>query len=400
MATIPCRAGRAMLNPGHLPPLSPVEAAHSARVAEHLRMLIADAGGWLPFSRFMDAALYAPGLGYYMAGQARFGAGGDFATAPEISPLFARCLARQVADLLARADGGDVIEYGGGSGALAAGLLQALAGLDAMPHRYRIVEISAPLRAEQQARIAALPELAGRVEWLDGPPAGSWRGVALANEVVDAMPVERFRAAAAGCEAIGVVAAGEGFGWQPRPADAALAKAVAGLGVSLPEGYVSEWRPMLPAWIRAATDSLQRGALVLADYGLPRSQYYHPSRDGGSLCAFYRHRRVDDVFARPGLQDLTAWVDFTAVAEAASAAGLEMAGFATQAHFLAALGIDRELAAALEGANTREALALSQGASMLLLPGEMGERFKVMALTRGIEGALPGFAFRDLSASL
>ncbi len=389
-----------MLNPGSLPPLSPAEAAHSTRVADHLRSLVAAAGGWLPFPRFMDAALYAPGLGYYMAGQARFGAGGDFVTAPEISPLFARCLAKQVAELLARTRGGDVVEYGAGSGVLAAGLLQALAGLDALPRRYRIVEISGPLRAEQQTRIAALPDLAARVEWLDGPPAAAWQGVALANEVVDAMPVERFRVAAAGCQAIGVIASAEEFGWQPRPADAVLARAVAGLGLALPVGYESEWRPMLPAWISAATETLRRGTLLLIDYGLPRSQYYHPSRDGGTLCAFYRHRRVDDVFARPGLQDLTAWVDFTAVAEAAAAAGLEVAGFATQAHFLAALGIDRELAAALEGASTRDALALSQGASMLLLPGEMGERFKVMALTRGIDATLSGFAFRDLSASL
>ena len=389
-----------MLNPDALPPLSPAGAAHSARVAEHLRSLVAAAGGWLPFSRFMDAALYAPGLGYYMAGQARFGAGGDFITAPEVSPLFARCLATQVAELLARVGGGDLVEYGGGNGVLAAGLLQALAARDALPRRYRIVEISAPLRAEQQARIAAMPAIAGRVEWLDGPPAESWQGVALANEVVDAMPVERFRSATAGCEAIGVIATGGGFDWQPRPADAASAKAIAELGVPLPDGYVSEWRPMLPAWVSAVAESLRKGALVICDYGLPRSQYYHASRDGGSLCAFYRHRRVEDVFARPGLQDLTAWVDFTAVAEAAASAGLEVAGFAAQAHFLAALGIDRELAAALEGASTREALELSQGVSMLMLPGEMGERFKVMALTRAVEGTLSGFGFRDLSSSL
>jgi len=400
LATIPCAARLAMLIPDSLPPLSPAEAEHSERVAGHLRSLIAAGGGWLPFSRFMDAALYAPGLGYYMAGQARFGADGDFVTAPEISPLFARCLATQVAELLERSGGGDLVEYGAGSGALAACLLPAMAGIDALPRRYRIVEISAPLRARQQERIAQLPGLADRVEWLDGPPAVTWQGVALANEVLDAMPVDRFRAARNGCEAIGVVAAGEGFAWQSRPADAALAHAVAALGMALADGYVSELRPMLPAWIGAATVTLGKGALLLIDYGLPRSQYYHASRDGGSLCAFYRHRRVDDVFGRVGLQDLTAWVDFTAVADAAAVAGLEVAGFATQAHFLASLGIDRELAASLEGTNTREALMLSQGASMLLLPGEMGERFKVMAVTRGIEGTLTGFNFRDLSASL
>ncbi len=400
MATIPCAARRAMLIPDSPPPLSPAEAAHSELMAGHLRKLIAAGGGWLPFSRFMDAALYAPGLGYYMAGQARFGAGGDFVTAPEISPLFARCLATQVAEVLERSGGGDLVEYGAGSGALAVGLLRALAGMNALPRHYRIVEISAALRARQQARIAEFPELAGRVEWLDRPPAASWQGVALANEVLDAMPVDRFRATRSGCEAIGVVAAGEGFAWQSRPADAALANAVTALSMALADGYVSELRQMLPAWIEAATTTLGKGALLLIDYGLPRSQYYHASRDGGSLCAFYRHRRVDDVFARVGMQDLTAWVDFTSVADAAGAAGLDVAGFATQAHFLASLGIDRELAAALETANTREGLALSQGASMLLLPGEMGERCKVMALTRGIEGTFTGFSFRDLSASL
>ncbi len=393
-----------MLIPDAPPQLASDEAAHSARVAEYVRTLIASAGGWLPFSRFMNAALYAPGLGYYMAGQARFGPGGDFVTAPELSPLFARCLAIQIVELLERTGGGDLVEYGAGSGVLAADLLQALAGLDALPRRYRIVEISAPLRALQRARIGQLPALAERVEWLNGPPAAAWQGVALANEVLDAQPVDRFRTRAAGCEAIGVTAAGEGFDWQPRPADQSLAIAVAELAAAMPiplsSGYVSELRPMLPAWIAAATATMEKGALILIDYGLPRAQYYHASRDGGSLCGFYRHRRVEDVLARPGLQDLTAWVDFSAVADSGKAAGLEVAGFATQAHFLASLGIDRELATAIESIGTRERLALTQGASMLMLPGEMGERFKVMALTRAIAGPLAGFSFRDLSASL
>lgn len=394
-----------MLIPDAPPPLAPEEAAHSAKVAELLRALIAQGGGWLPFSRFMGAALYAPGLGYYMAGQARFGAGGDFVTAPELSPLFARCLATQVAELLQVAGGGDVVEYGAGSGTLASDLLQALAVRESLPRRYCIVEISAPLRALQRAHIGQLPaELAGRVEWLDGPPDSAWRGVALANEVLDALPVERFRAGATGGEALGVVVSGDGFEWRPHPADAVLAKAIADLNTALPEplpqGYLSELRPMLPAWIAAATASLVKGAMVLVDYGLPRAQYYHASRDGGTLCGFFRHRRVEDALARPGLQDLTAWVDFSAVAEAAVAAGLEVAGFATQAHFLASLGIDRHLAAATAGVGTRERLALTRGASMLMLPAEMGERFKAMVLARGIAGPFTGFSFRDLSASL
>ncbi|HLG52576.1 MAG TPA: SAM-dependent methyltransferase [Steroidobacteraceae bacterium] len=393
-----------MLMPDVLPPLSPDEARHSARVQAHVRALIAAGGGWLPFSRFMDATLYAPGLGYYMAGQARFGAGGDFVTAPELSPLFARCLAQQVAELLERADGGDIVEYGAGSGALAEDLLQALAARGAMPRRYRIVEVSAPLRALQRERLQQHPAAGTQLEWLDGPPAGQWQGVVIANEVLDALPVDRFMVTDAGCLAIGVADTGENFEWWSRPADAVLAESVArlvaGLPGPLPAGYTSEWRPMLPAWIAAATATLARGAMLIVDYGLPRAQYYHASRDGGTLCGFFRHRRVEDVFARMGLQDLTAWVDFSAVADAARACGLELAGFSTQAHFLISLGIDRELDAARADAGLRERHALEQGAATLLLPGEMGERFKVMALTRGIAGPLAGFSFRDLTASL
>ena len=393
-----------MLMPDALPPLSPDEAGHSARVQAHVRALIATGGGWLPFSQFMDAALYAPGLGYYMAGQARFGAGGDFVTAPELSPLFARCLAQQVAELLERAGGGDIVEYGAGSGALAEDLLQALAARDALPRRYRIVEVSAPLRALQRERLQRHPAAGTQPEWLDAPPSGQWQGVVIANEVLDALPVDRFMTTSTGCLAIGVADTGEDFGWQSRPADAALAESVARLGAglpgTLPAGYTSEWCPMLPAWIAAVTATLARGAMLIVDYGLPRAQYYHASREGGSLCGFYRHRRVEDVFARVGLQDLTAWVDFSAVADVARACGLELAGFSTQAHFLISLGIDRELDAARANAGPRERHALAQGAATLLLPGEMGERFKVMALTRGIAGPLAGFSFRDLAASL
>ena len=393
-----------MLTTRELPPLTAGEGAHSERVAMHIRALIAGNGGWLPFSQFMNAALYAPGLGYYMAGRRRFGAGGDFVTAPELSPLFARCLSVQVVEVLQRIGGGDIVEYGAGSGRLAADLLQALAEKGTLPRRYRIVEVSATLREEQRARIGQLPGLASRVQWLDTPPPDSWQGVAIANEVADALPVERFRVEKGGCERFGVIADGDGFAWQARPADAMHAAAVAALIMRLPQppvaGFVSERCPMLPAWIAAVTGTLAQGAMIVADYGLPRAQYYHASRDGGTLCGFYCHRRVEDVLARPGLQDLTAWVDFSALADAAAACDLEVAGFATQAHFLASLGIDRELVALLAQAGEREQLVLRQSAQMLMLPDEMGERFKAMALTRGVTGALAGFAFRDLASSL
>jgi SAM-dependent MidA family methyltransferase len=392
---------------GDPPPLSPGDAAHGACVAAHIRGLIEANGGWLPFSRFMEAALYAPGLGYYMTDRIRFGAEGDFVTAPELSPLFQACLADGLAGLLEQAGGGDIVEFGAGSGIAAAFILPAMERRGALPARYRIVEPSPDLTRRQQWFFERWPAVAAfrdRIEWLDAPPREKWRGAAFANEVVDAQPVERFRVRGEDCEAIGVVASGDGFAWQARPADGPLREAVAEIQARLPEpmpdGYVSECRPALGAWVAAATAGLARGALLVVDYGLPRAQYYHRSRDGGTLCGFRRHRRVDDALATPGVQDLTAWVDFSALAEAAVACGMAVGGFATQAHFLISLGIERHLAAAIAGAGDRERRALQQDAATLMLPGEMGERFKAIAFTRGIEGALPGFSFRDLRESL
>ncbi|MEX2149925.1 MAG: SAM-dependent methyltransferase [Steroidobacteraceae bacterium] len=403
MATISRVGGSAMLMPGGAPELTREEALHGEQVARQLRDLISRAGGWIPFSTFMQSALYQPGLGYYATGRVQFGAGGDFVTAPELSPLFARCLAHQCAEILARTDG-DVVEFGAGSGRMALDLLTALAGLQASPRRYRIVEISAPLRARQQALFAAAPAMAARVEWLGAPPVEPWHGVAIANEVVDALPVDRFRIAGDDCEALGVVVKGDAFQFDPRPADARLAEAVADLRTrlpgGLPEGYVSEWCPSLPAWIDAAGASLARGVFLIADYGLPRTHYYHPSRDGGTLCGFYRNRRTESVLIRPGLQDLTAWVDFSALCDAAVAAGFTVAGFATQAHALAALGVERELAALQQESGERERYRLAQSVQTLMLPGEMGERFKLLALGRGVTGPLTAFSFRDLSPTL
>jgi SAM-dependent MidA family methyltransferase len=380
------------------------ETLHGDKVARRLRALVTKAGGWMPFSQFMQVALYGPEVGYYATGRVQFGTKGDFVTAPELSPLFARCLARQCAEILERTDGGDVVEYGAGSGRMALDLLGALERLGAMPRCYRIVEPSAPLRARQQSLFDAWPAFAARVEWLDGPPAQSWRGVAIANEVADALPVDRFRIAGERCEALGVVIAGETFCFEPRPADATLAAAVAGLRdrlpQELPDGYVSECCPSMPGWFAAAGASLERGVFLVADYGLPCTHYYHPSRNGGTLAGFYRHRRAENVLARAGLQDLTAWVDFTALRDAAVATGFAVAGFATQAHALAALGIDRELAELQRVAGERERYRLAQSAQTLMLPGEMGERFKLIAFSRGISGPLAAFSFRDLSASL
>lgn len=389
------------------PPLAADDAARSAAVAERIRARLSERGGWLPFSEFMQIALYEPELGYYHVDRAIFGPAGDYVTAPELSPLYARCLAAAIAGALAESGGGDIVELGAGSGLMAAELVAALARLGTLPQRYRIVEPSPVLAARQRRWLERAPgaaALAGRFEWLSAPPPEEWQGVAVANEVVDALPVDRFRIAASGCEAIGVVAAGSGFSWRSRPADAPLAAAVAALQEKLPsrmrEGFVSELRPHQHDWLAAAASGLARGAIFVMDYGLPRAQYYHPSRDGGTICGFRRHRRVDDALCDPGAQDLTAWVDFSALADAGAAAGLRVAGFTTQAHFLLGTGIERELARLTEEGDDRERLRHRQAAATLLLPGEMGERFKVMGLVRDLSGLAAGFGFRDLSASL
>jgi len=391
------------MTPGGPAPLEPQEARRSRELAARLRERIAAGGGWLPFPAFMEAALYEPGLGYYVSEGAIFGPAGDFVTAPELSPLFAACLAHAVGGLLT-GEGDELVEFGAGSGRLAAELVAALARGGRAPRRYRIVEPSPVLRERQRRLLEGAPRAATAFEWLDAPPREPWTGVAIANEVLDALPVDRFRITRDGCEAIGVAADGEDFRWEAGPADAGLAAAVAALQRRLPEpmpaGYVSELRTGQGAWLRAATATLSRGAFLAIDYGLPGAQYYHASRDGGTLCGFRRHRRVEDPLAAPGTRDLTAWVDFSALAQAARAAGLEPAGFATQAHFLLENGIDSELARLTEGAAEAGRAAHAQAAATLLLPGEMGERCKVMALARGIRESVRGFGFRDLTASL
>lgn len=388
-----------------LPALSPDEVAHVERVTAHIRAEVQTAGGWIPFSRFMQLALYAPGLGYYSAGARKFGAAGDFVTAPELTPLFARCLASQVAEVLERTGGGDVLEVGAGSGVMAADLLAALDARGALPARYRILEVSAELRERQRRAISALgPHLSGRVEWLDAPPSEDWSGAIIGNEVLDALPVERFRLAADGIWQLGVSCDGGTPAAGMRPASVQVAEEMRRRLAGLPEppapGFEGELCMLIRSWIAEISRRLERGVVILVDYGLPRAQYYHASRATGTLTAFFRHRQVGDLLLNPGLQDITAWVDFTEVAEAGTAAGLSVAGFSTQAHFLLSLGLDREVET-LAGSLDVAALArVSQAVATLLLPGEMGERFKVIALARGIDGPLAGFAFRDLTASL
>lgn len=385
-----------------LPALGPEERRHSAAVAELVRAELAAAGGWISFERFMELVLYAPGLGYYSAGSVKLGRGGDFVTAPEVSELFGRCVAAQCAPVL-RAAKGEILELGAGTGSLAAAVLAALDSEGVLPERYAILEVSGDLADRQRVRLEALPtHLRARVQWLERLPQEPLRGVILANEVADALPVRRFRLRSGAVHDLGVARApGDALEEAEAPPDAALAQACAAMfgsaPRSLPDGYTSEVNLRLTPWITTLGKCLERGLLLLADYGLPRAHYYHPQRVAGTLRCHFRQRAHDEPLINLGLQDITAWVDFTRVAEAAALAGLEVSGFATQAAFLLALGLERAVAAAPDAA-TRARLAGE--ARRLVMPEEMGEAFKVMALTRGYEAPLEGFSLQDLRGSL
>lgn len=382
-----------------LPEPSAQAQAHSQRVAGLLRERMRAAGGWLDFSQFMELVLYAPGLGYYSAGSVKLGPAGDFVTAPELSPLFARCLARACLPWLLKNPGSVILELGAGTGVLAAEMLTSLAGHGLPAVCYQILEVSADLRERQRVTLARLaPGHLASVEWLDELPGAPLQGIILANEVADALPVSRFTVRDGKPLALGVVESAEGFAWATRDAPAALSAAVAGIqrrfGVALPEGYSSEVSLGLPGWVHAIAAALGLGLFLLCDYGMSRREYYHRERRDGTLTCHFRHRAHGNPFLYPGLQDITAWVDFTALAEAGEAAGLRVAGYGTQAHFLLDAGLDAELAAMMT-ADARANLLATQQAKKLLLPGEMGERFKLMALARG-DMELAGFGFRDL----
>lgn len=386
-----------------LPPLSSEEAAHSEALVSRIRREIDAHDGWIGFGRFMEMALYEPGLGYYSAGAVRFGAAGDFVTAPEISPLFSRCLAAQCAEVLAALGGGDILELGAGSGVMAADMLNELEALGRLPRHYLILEPSAELRQRQLAMLAAraAPHLA-RVAWLTGLPE-SLSGLIVANEVLDAIPVERFRVRTDGVNALGVTWQLGGLDWSEVRAHGELSAAVRALerrlGARFPDGYCSEINLRLAPWLASLARCLASGVMLFIDYGLPRRQYYCAERREGTLLCHFRHRFHDNPFVNVGLQDIGAWVDFTAVAEAGVAAGLRLAGFATQAHFLMGSGIERYLAAAAQAA-VAERLSIARQAMLLTLPAEMGERFKVVGLARDFDRPLRGFSIRDLAASL
>lgn len=383
--------------------LDAAAAEHGRKACRFLLEQIDAAGGWLSFERFMDLALYAPLVGYYSGGAQKFGTGGDFTTAPEISSLFGACVAVQCEEILGRLNAASILEIGAGSGRLAADILARLETLNKLPQRYWILEISPELRDRQRQHLKRhQPRLLERVQWLDRPPDEPFDGVILANEVLDALPVARFRWHADGIEELGVVQNDGRFAWAGRPAGERLAedcRSLSRAGGDWDDGYVSEYCPRLIAWTRTVTRSLRHGAALWFDYGLPRAQYYMPERRDGTLLCHFRHRAHGDPLIWAGLQDITAWVDFTHLAEASRDGGFQLAGFTTQAHFLAATGIDREMQ--LIAANDAHQFArLANQARRLLLPGEMGERFKAMAWLRGLDEPLRGFGLHDMRHTL
>ncbi|MGB0133086.1 class I SAM-dependent methyltransferase [Dokdonella sp.] len=387
-----------------LPTPSDLELAHSQGLIELIRAEIL-AQGPMPFSRFMERCLYAPGLGYYSAGRTKFGAAGDFVTAPELGSLFAQTIADSLMPCLRQlGPESDFVELGGGSGAFAEAAMRAFSDARTLPRSYRILEPSADLRDRQRERLKnAFPDaLFNRFEWLDRPPEDSWRGVLFANEVVDALPTTRFclREGEVFEEHVVVSSRGE-FEYQDRPADALTGAAVRhierDLGSPFADGYRSEVLPQLPYWMQAVLGSLEAGLALFIDYGYPREFFYLPERDEGSLVCHYRHRAHADALILPGLQDITAFVDFTALAEAGNQAGFAVAGYASQARFLIASGLANRFEQSSAGADEVGCYRLAQEIKRLTLPGEMGEKFNVMLLARDLPeaGLPPGIADID-----
>lgn len=378
-------------SPHGLPALSGAEREHAARMLAHLRRIIAEGHGWISFADYMNAVLYAPGLGYYAAGAHKLGVGGDFVTAPELTPLFGRALARQLRDVVAELERAELIELGPGSGRLCADILSTLAEDDALPARYWLLEVSPDLRERQRAQIdAAVPQHLSRVGWIDVLP-DRWRGALIANEVLDAVPVHLIARKDGEWLERGVSTDAAGaLAFADRPLTSLVLRERARARFPAEGDYVSELNPTAEALVSSLALRCERGLVLILDYGFPAAEYYHPQRVSGTLMVHHRHRAFADPFFRPGLADLTAHVDFTGVAHAGIKAGMTVAGFATQAQFLVNCGIIDALGAAGDPQSSAYLRAAS-AVHKLTSPAEMGELVKVLALTRALEPVLVGF---------
>ena len=368
---------------------------HTQACSAMLRDEIAKANGWLSFARFMELALYAPGLGYYAAGARKFGADGDFVTAPEISSLFGQCLGQSIGEVL-QETGGDVLELGPGSGKLAVDVLPALEQSGNLPGKYFLLEVSADLRERQQQAIANLPaRLANRAVWLNQLPQ-DFVGAIIANEVLDVVPVHLVTFSSGWTFERGVAVSDGNLVWQDVPAPSpVLNEPLAAiqrqyLNLAPPEGYLTEVAPAVGGLVKSLAQTLKQGAMIFVDYGFRGAEFYHPSRITGTLMCHYRHFAHTDPFRFPGLQDITAHVDFTAVADAGMAAGLEMLGYTTQANFLLASGLTERLQRA-DPAATASYLPLTNQVQRLVSPAEMGEFFKVIGFAKGRASPITAF---------
>lgn len=381
----------------NLPAPSPEALAHSAQLCELIRHDIKAQGGWIPFSRFMELALYAPGLGYYTAGARKFGAAGDFITAPELSALFGRTVARQLVEVM-RLSSPHILELGAGSGKLAVDILGELERLNVLPESYSILEVSADLRERQQMLLQEkLPHLAARVHWLDALPE-TISGAVIGNEVLDALPTHLLYWSGERILERGVINKDHAFKWQDRlPENEALLDVAR--NINLPDDYLSEVSLAARGLIASLCERMSKGALLFIDYGFGSSEYYHPQRSRGTLMCHYRHHAHDNPFYLPGLQDITAHVDFTAIAEAAIDHGAHFLGYTSQAHFLLNNGVMDFLGEA-SPEDVKTYLPISSQLQKLTSPAEMGELFKVIALGKGMDQPLAGFLRGDLSRLL
>ena len=381
-----------------LPEPDSVAQAHSLQLIEVIKERMTQQGGALSFHDFMQLALHAPGLGYYSAGSRKLGKDGDFITAPETSPLFSRCLARAIQPVLQSLPQRHVLEVGAGSGVMAAGVLNELAALNCKPDSYTILEVSADLKQRQTETLQLHTPL---VNWRDSLP-DNFTGIVLANELLDAMPVHRVVWAQGKLQECYVAWQEDRFVWQAGPlSDPRLLprfdEIINRLG-DLPDRYLTEVNLAAEDWIYTLGTNMQQGLLLFIDYGFAQHEFYHPQRTQGTLMCHYRHRAHADPLILVGLQDITAHIDFTAMADSALAADMNVAGYTTQAHFLLGSGLT-DLVAQIEG-DAAQQLELANQVKRLTLPQEMGELFKVMALTKNLGINMPGFMLRDLRNSL
>jgi SAM-dependent MidA family methyltransferase len=374
-------------------PLASADALEiSRRLVSEIRHQIRNAGGWIPFSRYMELALYAPGLGYYTAGSHKIGSAGDFVTAPEMTPLFGVTLAQQLAELLPQT-GGTIYEFGAGSGRLAADLLHELQRIECLPSRYCIIDLSPDLIERQQQTLAsAHPQLMERIEWLSQLPE-ELDGIVIGNEVLDAMPCELIHWSPEPLQR-GVRENGNGFSWQDRPIHDLHLRQQAGHAGIHSGDYLSEINLNNQAFIQTLAMQMKRGAILLIDYGFPQHEYYHPQRSQGTLIGHYRHHTVDDPFYLPGLTDLTCHVNFTSLAQTGIDAGLDLIGYTSQAQFLINCGITEALQT-LDPADIKTWAPQAGAVQKLLSPAEMGELFKVIGFSRGISPDWRGFIHGD-----